>query len=149
LLAIILLRARAGFEYYRAFPQDAIEDQNYSKTKLTMPVLAVGGSYYPALGGNVTDCTLSSCTFYAMKALAQNVRGIQIPLNCLNRLFPPSYSVIIVLHLSKKSVHIWKQRKSPTPLFQRVKSLGPLLSKKHLLFSHLSSINNYSHYTHN
>jgi pimeloyl-ACP methyl ester carboxylesterase len=28
---------RAGFEYYRAFPQDAIEDQNYSKTKLTMP----------------------------------------------------------------------------------------------------------------
>ena len=24
---------RAGFEYYRAFPQDAIENQNYSKTK--------------------------------------------------------------------------------------------------------------------
>ncbi|HXX98665.1 MAG TPA: alpha/beta hydrolase [Candidatus Bathyarchaeia archaeon] len=70
---------RAGFEYYRAVPQDAIENQNYSKTKLTMPVLAVGGSYYPALGGNVTDCTVSSCTIYAMKALAQNVRGIQIP----------------------------------------------------------------------
>src|SRR5262249_48900687 len=30
---------RAGFEYYRAVPQDAIENQNYSKTKLTMPVL--------------------------------------------------------------------------------------------------------------
>ena len=29
---------RAGFEYYRAVPQDAIENQNYSKTKLTMPV---------------------------------------------------------------------------------------------------------------
>jgi len=26
---------RAGFEYYRAVPQDAIENQNYSKTKLT------------------------------------------------------------------------------------------------------------------
>jgi hypothetical protein len=38
---------RAGFEYYRAFPQDAIENENYSKTKLTMPVLAVGGEYYP------------------------------------------------------------------------------------------------------
>ena len=27
----------AGFEYYRAFPQDAIQNHNYSKTKLTMP----------------------------------------------------------------------------------------------------------------
>jgi hypothetical protein len=27
----------AGFEHYRAFPQDAIQNQNYSKTKLTMP----------------------------------------------------------------------------------------------------------------
>jgi YVTN family beta-propeller protein len=65
---------RAGFEYYRAVPQDAIENQNYSKTKLTMPVLAVGGSYYPALGGNVTNSAL-----YAMKILAQNVQSIQIP----------------------------------------------------------------------
>jgi pimeloyl-ACP methyl ester carboxylesterase len=65
---------RAGFEYYRAFPQDAIENQNYSKTKLAMPVLAVGGEYNPALGGNVTNYT-----FYGMKALAQNVHGIQVP----------------------------------------------------------------------
>ena len=74
LLAIILLQ-RAGFEYYRAFPQDAIENQNYSKTKLTMPVLAVYGSYYPAFGGNVTI----NPALYSMKALAQNVRSIQIP----------------------------------------------------------------------
>jgi hypothetical protein len=40
---------RAGFEYYRAFPLDAIENQNYSKIKRTMPVLAVYGSYYPAI----------------------------------------------------------------------------------------------------
>jgi pimeloyl-ACP methyl ester carboxylesterase len=66
---------RAGFEYYRAFPQDAIENLNYSKTKLTMPVLAVYGSYYPAFGGNVTI----NPALYSMKALAQNVRGIQIP----------------------------------------------------------------------
>jgi pimeloyl-ACP methyl ester carboxylesterase len=66
---------RAGFEYYRAFPQDAIENQNYSKTKLSMPVLAVYGSYYPAFGGNVTI----NPALYSMKALAQNVRGIQIP----------------------------------------------------------------------
>ena len=34
----------AGFEYYRAFPQDVNQNQKYSKTKLTMPVLAVGGA---------------------------------------------------------------------------------------------------------
>jgi pimeloyl-ACP methyl ester carboxylesterase len=66
---------RAGFEYYRAFPQDAIENQNHSKTKLTMPVLAVYGEYYPAFGGNVTV----NPALYSMKALAQNVQGIQIP----------------------------------------------------------------------
>ena len=65
---------RAGFEYYRAFPQDAIENQNHSKTKLTMPVLAVYGEYYPAFGGNVTV----NPALYSMKALAQNVQGIQI-----------------------------------------------------------------------
>ena len=61
---------RAGFEYYRAFPQDAIENENYSKTKLTMPVLC--GT---AFGGNVT----TNSALYAMKALAQNARGIQVP----------------------------------------------------------------------
>ena len=39
LLVIILAPGgmHAGFEYYRAFPQDAIQNMNYSKTKLTMP----------------------------------------------------------------------------------------------------------------
>ena len=39
----------AGFEYYRAFPQDAIDNQNYSKTNLTMPVLAPGGRIYSSV----------------------------------------------------------------------------------------------------
>ena len=43
---------RAGFEYYRAIPQDAIQNENYSKTNLTMPVLALGAGYIPAFGGN-------------------------------------------------------------------------------------------------
>ena len=66
---------RAGFEYYRAFPQDAIQNLNYSKTKLTMQVLALGGTYYPGLGGNATG----NIALYAMKALAQNVQGITVP----------------------------------------------------------------------
>ena len=66
---------RAGFEYYRAFPQDAIQNMNYSKTKLTMPVLALGGGYIPTFGGNITMPTV----IYSMKILAENVTGISVP----------------------------------------------------------------------
>jgi pimeloyl-ACP methyl ester carboxylesterase len=66
---------RAGFEHYRAFPQDAIQNQNYSKTKLTMPVLALGGGYIPTFGGNITMPTV----IYGMNILAQNVTGITVP----------------------------------------------------------------------
>jgi pimeloyl-ACP methyl ester carboxylesterase len=66
---------RAGFEYYRAFPQDVIQNQNYSKTKLTMPVLALGGGYIPTFGGNITMPTI----IYGMKMLAQNVQGVTVP----------------------------------------------------------------------
>jgi len=66
---------RAGFEYYRAIPQDAIQNMNYSKTKLTMPVLGLGGGYTPAFGGNVTMPSV----VYGMKILAQNVTGILVP----------------------------------------------------------------------
>jgi pimeloyl-ACP methyl ester carboxylesterase len=48
----------AGFEYYRAFPLDAIQNMNYSKTKLTMPVLALGAGYIPTFGGNITMPTI-------------------------------------------------------------------------------------------
>src|SRR6478672_10563474 len=65
----------AGFEYYRAFPQDAIQNINYSKAKLTMPVLALGGGYIPTFGGNITMPTI----IYGMKILAQNVQGITVP----------------------------------------------------------------------
>ena len=65
----------AGFEHYRAFPHDAIQNQNYSKTKLTLPVLALGGGYIPTFGGNITMPTI----IYGMEQLAQNVTGITVP----------------------------------------------------------------------
>jgi pimeloyl-ACP methyl ester carboxylesterase len=65
---------RAGFAYYKAFPQDAVENQNYSKTKLSMPVLALAASYYPAFGGNISIHGL----IYAMKILAQDVRAVVV-----------------------------------------------------------------------
>ncbi len=67
---------RAGFEHYRAMPQDAIQNENYSKTKLTMPVLALAGGYIPTFGGNTT---MPSLVEYGMKLLAQNVTGITVP----------------------------------------------------------------------
>jgi pimeloyl-ACP methyl ester carboxylesterase len=65
----------AGFEHYKAFPQDAVDNQNYSKTKLTMPVLALGGEYLPVLGGNITMPSV----VYGMNLLAENVHGIKVP----------------------------------------------------------------------
>ncbi|MFL6508335.1 MAG: alpha/beta fold hydrolase, partial [Nitrososphaeraceae archaeon] len=66
---------RAGFEYYRALPQDAIQNMNYSKTNLIMPVLALGGGYIPVLGGNITMPSI----IYGMQQLAENVQGIKVP----------------------------------------------------------------------
>ena len=65
---------RAGFDYYRALSQDAIQNQNYSKTKLLMPVLALGAGY-TKIGGNITMPSI----IYGMKILAQNVQGITVP----------------------------------------------------------------------
>jgi pimeloyl-ACP methyl ester carboxylesterase len=65
----------SGFEYYRAFSQDAIQNMNYSKTKLTMPILALGAGYIPTFGGNITMPTI----VYGMQILAQNATGIIVP----------------------------------------------------------------------
>jgi pimeloyl-ACP methyl ester carboxylesterase len=66
---------RAGFEYYRAFQENVMQNQNYSQTKLPMPVLALGGSYIPVLGGNITMPSI----VYGMQQLAENVTGIRVP----------------------------------------------------------------------
>ena len=45
------------------------------KTQLTMPVLALGGGYDPALGGNLTMPIIA----YSMKIAAQNVQTDAVP----------------------------------------------------------------------
>jgi len=65
---------RAGFEYYRAFQEDAMQNQNYSQTKLPMPVLALGAGYIPAFGG-ISNPT----AVLGMQQSAENVTGIIIP----------------------------------------------------------------------
>lgn len=44
---------RAGFEYFKAFPKDALDNKELSKTKLPMPVLVIGGE--KAMGGALAE----------------------------------------------------------------------------------------------
>jgi pimeloyl-ACP methyl ester carboxylesterase len=58
---------RGGFEHYRAFEQDAKDNSVFAKTKLTIPVLGVGGagSFGPIIEQH-------------LKHVAENVRSVSI-----------------------------------------------------------------------
>jgi pimeloyl-ACP methyl ester carboxylesterase len=66
---------RAGFDFYRAIPEDTSQNLNYSKTKLTRPVLAIAAGYSPILGGNVTMPAI----IYGMEKAASNVTSMIVP----------------------------------------------------------------------
>ena len=68
---------RAGLEYYRAVFEDAEQNKESAKNKISMPVLVLGGDIYPALGGDYPgNFALSSA-----QHLATNVTGITVPLS--------------------------------------------------------------------
>ncbi len=58
----------AGFGYYRAFFDDADQDNAYGRTKLTMPVLAIGGAQ-----------SFGDASRQMMHTVAANVRGVVLP----------------------------------------------------------------------
>jgi pimeloyl-ACP methyl ester carboxylesterase len=68
---------RAGFEYYRAFPINEEQNKALSETKLQIPVLALGGDIYPALGGDAPGNFALNST----QGLAENVKGVIVPLS--------------------------------------------------------------------
>ena len=55
---------RGGFEWYRGFPTDSVDNQRFQKTKLPMPVLALGG-----------DESAGSIMVPLMSSVATNVTG--------------------------------------------------------------------------
>lgn len=59
---------RAGFEWFRMFPQDAADNQEFAKGKLTMPVLSIGGE--KALGVALGD---------SMKIVAPQTEVVVLP----------------------------------------------------------------------
>jgi pimeloyl-ACP methyl ester carboxylesterase len=69
---------RAGFEYYRAFSQDAEQNKELvNKSKLQIPVLVLAADFYPIFGGNIPGNPVLN----AMKTLAENVSGTDVPLS--------------------------------------------------------------------
>ncbi len=69
--------ARSAFEYFRAFPIDAEQNIESAKTKITIPVLALGGDIYPGLGGDIPGNFVAS----SLQSLATNVTGVTVPLS--------------------------------------------------------------------
>jgi pimeloyl-ACP methyl ester carboxylesterase len=59
---------RAGFEYYRAFPENIKQNIELSKIKLPMPVLALGG-----------ECSFGTAALDSMRLLATDVHGGLVP----------------------------------------------------------------------
>jgi pimeloyl-ACP methyl ester carboxylesterase len=69
---------RDGFEYYRAFPVDAEQNKALvNQSKLHIPVLVLEADFYPVFGGAVQGIPVVD----AIKAMAQNVTGIKVPLS--------------------------------------------------------------------
>jgi len=58
----------AGFEHFKAFAQDATDNQAFARTKLTMPVLAVGG-----------EKSIGATEAVIMRNVATNVREAVVP----------------------------------------------------------------------
>jgi pimeloyl-ACP methyl ester carboxylesterase len=61
-------RTRGGLEWYRAFPKDAADTRAWAKSKLTVPVLALGG-----------EQRWGSVIVGMMQELAVDVRGGSLP----------------------------------------------------------------------
>lgn len=59
---------RAGFGYYRAFPETAVQSRELARTKLKIPVLAYGGSH-----------CMGEIPLRSMKLVADDVQGGVIP----------------------------------------------------------------------
>ncbi len=58
----------AGFEHFKAFSQDVKDNQTFQRTKLTMPVLAVGG-----------EKSFGPMQASIMRNVATNVREAVVP----------------------------------------------------------------------
>lgn len=62
---------RGSLEHFRAFPIDAEHNKETAKSKISTPVLALGGDIYPALGGDYPG----NFAYSSLQSLASNITG--------------------------------------------------------------------------
>jgi pimeloyl-ACP methyl ester carboxylesterase len=86
---------RGSFEHFRAFPIDAQQNKEIAKSKITTPVLALGGDIYPALGGDIPGNFANS----SLQGLASNVTGVTVPLS--GHWIPEEQPQFVLDHLLK------------------------------------------------
>jgi pimeloyl-ACP methyl ester carboxylesterase len=86
---------RGSFEHFRAFPTDAMQNKEIAKSKITTPVLALGGDIYPSLGGDVPG----NFAYSSLQSLASNVTGITVPLS--GHWIPEEQPKFVIDQLSK------------------------------------------------
>jgi pimeloyl-ACP methyl ester carboxylesterase len=87
---------RDGFEYYRAFPLDAVQNKALvNQSKLQVPVLVLEADFYPVFGGAVQGIPVAD----AVKAMAQNVTGIKVPLS--GHFIPEEQPQFVIKQLAK------------------------------------------------
>ena len=86
---------RGSFEHFRAFPVDAQQNKEIAKSKITTPVLALGGDIYPALGGDIPG----NFAYSSLQSLASNVTGITVPLS--GHWIPEEQPKFVIDQLSK------------------------------------------------
>lgn len=65
---------RAGFNYYRTLPQDARDNEEFAKRKLSIPVLAVGGEFADGDGVRQSvECVATSVTGAVVAGCAHSI----------------------------------------------------------------------------
>ncbi len=68
---------KGALDHFRAFPIDALQNKESATHKITIPVLVLGGEFYPALGGHLPG----NFALESIQALATNVKGVTVPLS--------------------------------------------------------------------
>jgi pimeloyl-ACP methyl ester carboxylesterase len=68
---------KGALDHFRSFPTDSLQNKESATHKITMPVLVLGGEFYPALGGHLPG----NFALESTQALATNVKGVTVPLS--------------------------------------------------------------------
>lgn len=66
---------KGAFDHFRSFSIDVLQNKEFSTHKITIPVLVLGGEFYPSLGDHLP----SNFALESVQYLATNVKGIIVP----------------------------------------------------------------------